>query len=83
MIYLSFIEEEKEKLEAKIRELENIGERVNNIVSDISYDLRQEVEERATNAAAELLDELELSDDDPFGERIQEIVDYVAEEFNL
>lgn len=83
MIYLSFIEEEKEKLEAKIRELENVSERVNSIVSDISYDLRQEIEERASEAAAELLDELDLSDDDPFGERIQEVVDYVVEEFNL
>ena len=83
MIYLSFIEEEKEKLEAKLRELESISDRVDSIVSDISYDLRQEIEERATNAAAELLDELELSDDDPFGERIQEVVDYVVEEFNL
>lgn len=83
MIYLSFIEEEKEKLEAKLRELENVSERIESIVSDISYDLRQEIEERATNAAAELLDELELSDDDPFGERIQEVVDYVVEEFNV
>lgn len=83
MIYLSFIEEEKEKLEAKIRELESVSERVDCIVSDISYDLRQEIEERATNAAAELLDDLELADDDPFGERIQEVVDYVVEEFNL
>lgn len=83
MIYLSFIEEEKEKLEAKLRELESISERIDSIVSDISYDLRQEIEERATNAAAELLDELELSDDDPFGERIQEVVDYVVEEFNV
>lgn len=83
MIYLSFIEEEKEKLEAKLRELETISERVESIVSDISYDLRQEIEERATEAAAELLDELELADNDPFGERVQEVVDYVVEEFNL
>ena len=83
MIYLSFIEEEKEKLEAKIRELETVSERVDSIVSDISYDLRQEIEQRATEAAAELIDDLELSDDDPFGERIQEVVDYVVEEFNL
>ena len=83
MIYLSFIEEEKEKLEDKIRELETIGERVDSIVSDISYDLRQEIQERASDAASELLNELELIDDDPFGERVQEVVDYVVEEFNL
>lgn len=83
MIYLSFIEDEKEKLESKLRELESIGERIESIVSDISYDIRQELEERAANAVSELLDELELSDDDPFGERVQEVVDYVVEEFNV
>ena len=83
MIYLSFIEEEKAKLEERLRELENIDEHVNNIVSNISYDIRQEIEERASEAAAEMIAELKLDDDDPFGERVQEVVDYVVEEFNL
>lgn len=89
MLYLSFIEEKKESLQAQVRELndqldslDEVQEKVSNIISDIQYELQSVVQSMAEEAAADLLDELEI-EDNAYCEYAAEIADLVVMELNV
>lgn len=89
MVYLSFIEEQKEELQAQVRELndkldalDEVDSRIRDIVSDIQYELQGKVQEMAEEASAELLEDLDI-EDNGYGEYVSEIADIVVHELGF
>lgn len=89
MVYLSFIEEQKEELQAQVRELndkldalDEIGCKVQEIVSDIQYELQGKVQDMAEEASAQLLEELDI-EDNGYGEYVSELADLVVHELGF
>ena len=78
-MYLSFIQEEKDKLAKKLDRLEEVESAFEERAGDILYRLQEDMREMITDAIDEVFSEYEI-EDNYYDEKSQEVMDALSEQ---
>ena len=78
-MYLSFIQEEKDKLARQLDRLEEVESAFEERAGDILYRLQEDMREMITDAIDEVFSEYEI-EDNYYDEKSQEVMDALSEQ---